>query len=243
MENTYEPNTFRDNLFALQDKEYAVFQSKLTPTVAPEKFIGVRVPEVRKLAKKLAQDEHLTSFLNELPHEYYDENMLHGLLISEIKDYDACIEETDKFLPYVDNWAVCDIMSPKIFAKNKDKLIEKIREWASSKDTYTCRFGIEMLMSHFLDGDFEPEYLEIVAKVRSTEYYVNMMIAWFFATALAKQWDATIPYVENHKLDNWTHNKTIQKAVESYRITNEQKVYLRSLKTLGGKTNGKNEHS
>lgn len=222
--------TFRERLFSLQDKEYAVFQSKLTPTVAPEKFIGVRVPEVRKLAKELAKEEELPSFLNELPHEYYDENMLHGLLISGMKDYDACIFETDKFLPYVDNWAVCDIMSPKIFAKNKGRLIEKIREWSASSDTYTCRFGIEMLMSHFLDDDFSPEYLDIVAKVRSTEYYVNMMVAWFFATALAKQWDATIPYVTGQKLDTWTHNKTIQKAIESYRITDEQKDYLRSLK-------------
>lgn len=233
MKNTLISSTFRDRLFELQDKEYAVFQSKLTPTVAPEKFIGVRVPEVRKLAKKLIKEEEWKGFLNELPHEYYDENMLHGLLISEIKDYDACIAEVDKFLVHVDNWAVCDIMSPKIFAKNKNKLLEKIREWAESKDTYTCRFGIEMLMSHYLDDDFAPEYLDIVAEVRSMEYYVNMMIAWFFATALAKQWDATIPYVEKHRLDTWTHNKTISKAIESYRITDNQKAYLRTLKIKG----------
>ena len=217
-------------LFELRDEEYAKFQAKLTPTVAPELFIGVRVPEVRKLAKKLKDNSDAAKFLKELPHKYYDENMLHGLLISEIKDYGEAISETDKFLPFVDNWAVCDIMSPKIFKKHKAELIEKIVEWTKSSETYTIRFGIEMLMSHYLDDDFKAEYLEIPAAVRSEEYYVNMMIAWFFATALTKQWDATIPYIENHKLEKWTHNKTIQKAIESYRITDEQKTYLRTLK-------------
>lgn len=217
-------------LFELRDEEYAKFQAKLTPTVAPELFIGVRVPEVRKLAKKLKDNPDAAKFLKELPHKYYDENMLHGLLISEIKDYGEAISETDKFLPFVDNWAVCDIMSPKIFKKHKAELIEKIVEWTKSSETYTIRFGIEMLMSHYLDDDFKAEYLEIPASVRSEEYYVNMMIAWFFATALTKQWDASILYIENHKLEKWTHNKTIQKAIESYRITDEQKTYLRTLK-------------
>ena len=217
-------------LFELRDEEYAKFQAKLTPTVAPELFIGVRVPEVRKLAKKLKDNPDAAKFLKELPHKYYDENMLHGLLVSEIKDYEEAINETDKFLPFVDNWAVCDIMSPKIFKKHKAELIEKIVEWTKSSETYTIRFGIEMLMSHYLDDDFKAEYLEIPAAVRSEEYYVNMMIAWFFATALTKQWDATISYIENHKLEKWTHNKTIQKAIESYRITDEQKTYLRTLK-------------
>ena len=217
-------------LFELRDEEYAQFQAKLTPSVDPELFIGVRVPEVRKLAKQLKNDPMVDAFLKELPHKYYDENMLHGLLISEIKDYDKAVEETDIFLPYVDNWAVCDIMSPKVFKKHKTELIEKIREWSGSGETYTIRFGIEMLMSHYLDDDFRAEYLEIPAAIRSEEYYVNMMIAWFFATALAKQWDSTIPYVENNRLDKWTHNKTIQKAIESYRITDEQKAYLRTLK-------------
>ncbi len=219
-----------DELLKLQDKEYAEFQSRLTPTISKEKFIGVRVPEVRKLAKKCVNQPETNEFLNTLPHKYYDENMLHGLLISEIKDYKKCIEEVDKFLPYVDNWAVCDIMSPKIFKKYKEELLEKIKEWSKSNETYTCRFGIEMLMSHFLDDDFKKEYLEIPAAVHSEEYYVMMIVAWFFATALAKQWDDTIKYIEENRLDKWIHNKTIQKARESYRITDEQKEYLKSLK-------------
>ena len=219
-----------ESLVELRDEEYAEFQAKLTPSVDPELFIGVRVPDVRKLAKLLKNDPNAEAFMQELPHKYYDENMLHGLLISDIKDYDKALEETNRFLPYIDNWAVCDIMSPKVFKKHKDKLIDSIRKWARSKETYTIRFGIEMLMSHYLDDDFRPEYLEIPAKVHSDEYYVNMMIAWFFATALTKQWDSAIQYVENVRLDKWTHNKTIQKAVESYRITDEQKTYLKTLK-------------
>ena len=217
-------------LFELRDEEYAKFQAKLTPSVDPKLFIGVRVPDVRKLAKELKNDPGVEVFLQELPHKYYDENMLHGLLISEIKDFDIAIKETDRFLPYVDNWAVCDIMSPKVFKKHKTELIECIRKWAKSKKTYTIRFGIEMLMSHYLDDDFKAEYLDIPARIRSDEYYVNMMSAWFFATALTKQWDSAIQYVENVRLDKWTHNKTIQKAVESCRITDEQKSYLRTLK-------------
>lgn len=217
-------------LFKLQNKKYAEFQAKLTPTVAREKFIGVRVPDVRKLAKAIYKDGAYEDFLKQLPHEYYDEDMLHGLILSEIKGYEVCVAAVDEFLPYVNNWAVCDIMSPKVFRKHKTELIEKIKEWVASKETYTCRFGMEMLMSHFLDEDFKAEYLKIPASVRSEEYYVNMMTAWFFATALAKQWDATIPYIENNKLDVWTHNKTIQKARESYRITDEQKEYLKGLK-------------
>lgn len=221
--------TIEKLLFALRDEKYAEFQAKLTPSVDREVFIGVRVPEVRKLAKQLKDERIVADFMSELPHKYYDENMLHGLLISEIRDYEKAIEETDRFLPYVDNWAVCDIMSPKVFKKHKSQLLEKIREWTASGDTYTVRFGIEMLMSHYLDGDFMPEYLEIPAKLRSDEYYVNMMIAWFFATALAKQWNAAIPYLEQGRLDEWTHKKTIRKAIESYRITDEQKAYLRTL--------------
>lgn len=217
-------------LFELQDIGYAEFQSKLTPTVPRETFIGVRVPELRKLAKNYIKDKESQKFLKELPHQFYDENMLHGLLLSEIKDYDSCINELDIFLPYVDNWAVCDIMSPKVFKKHKEKLLEKIKIWAASNQVYTCRFGLEMLMTHFLDEDYKPEYLEIAAGVHSEEYYVNMMIAWFFATALAKQWDTTIPYITENRLSEWVHNKTIQKARESYRITDEQKKYLKGLK-------------
>lgn len=222
--------TILDRLYELEDKEYADFQAKLTPGVPPESFIGVRVPMVRKLAKELIKANEYADFLQQLPHKFYDENMLHGLIISEIKNYDQCIAEVDKFLPYVDNWAVCDIMSPKIFKKNKEALLAKIVEWSGSEHLYTSRFGIEMLMSHYLDDDFKPEYLDIPASVHSEEYYLKMMIAWFFATALAKQWDVTIPYIENNKLDTWVHNKTIQKARESYRITDEQKEYLKTLK-------------
>ena len=222
----------REELFALQDVEYGDFQAKLTPGIPRDSFIGVRVPDLRKLAKRIIKEPETTDFLRELPHKYYDENMLHGLLLSEMKDYDACIAEVDQFLPYVDNWAVCDIMSPKIFKRDKAAILDKIKEWSASEKTYTCRFGIEMLMSFFLDEDFKPEYLDIPASVHSEEYYVQMMIAWFFATALAKQWDATVKYIENQRLDTWTHNKTIQKARESYRITPEQKEYLKTLKRV-----------
>lgn len=220
----------QERLFELQDKDYAAFQAKLTPTVPADTFIGVRVPQVRALAKVLIKDPVHEAFLEELPHRYYDENMLHALLVSLMKDYDACLAATDRFLPYVDNWAVCDIMSPKVFVKHKVELIDKIRVWASSDATYTCRFGLEMLMSHYLDEDFNRAYLDIPAAARSEEYYVKMMVAWFFATALAKQWDDTVPYLEARVLVPWTHNKTIQKACESYRITDEQKQYLRTLK-------------
>ena len=224
--------TIQKKLFELRDKEYAVFQSKLTPTVNPELFIGVRVPECRKLAKDLYKNNlcEVKEFLSELPHKYYDENMLHGLLISEIKELDVCIEYLEKFLPYVDNWAVCDIMSPKCFKKHKEELLPLIENWTKASEEYTIRFGIEMLMSHFLDDDFKSEYLKIVASVQSDKYYVNMMIAWFFATALTKQWDSTISYIEEGKLEDWVHNKTIQKARESYRISDEQKQYLNSYK-------------
>ncbi len=219
-----------NKLFELRDEKYAIFSSKLTPNIKKDNVIGVRVPIIRKLAKEYLKNEESKYFLNTLPHKYYDENMLHGLLISEIKDYDECINYLDKFLPYVDNWAVCDIMSPKVFKKNKDKLINKIKTWSKSKNTYTCRFALGMLMSYFLDEDFKREYLEIPVSIHSDEYYINMMIAWFYATSLAKQWDSTIPYLENNKLDKWIHNKTIQKAKESYRITQSQKEYLNNLK-------------
>ena len=225
-----EEVNIKEELFALQDSSYADFQAKLTPNIPRELIIGVRVPEARKLAKRLAREAEASQFLKGLPHEYYDENMLHGLLLSEMKNYDACIAAVEAFLPFVDNWAVCDIMSPKIFRKHKTALLEKIKEWSASEKTYTCRFGIEILMSYFLDEDFKPAYLEIPVSVHSEEYYVQMMIAWFFATALAKQWDTTIKYIEDQRLDPWTHNKAIQKARESQRITPEQKEYLKSLK-------------
>lgn len=220
----------RNELFALQDVSYGDFQAKLTPGIPRDLFIGVRVPEARKLAKRLAKEPEVSEFLRELPHTYFEENILHALLISEMQDYDVCIAAVDKFLPYVDNWAVCDILSPKIFKKHKTALLEKIKAWSASRKTYTCRFGIEMLMTHFLDEYFKPEYLEIPASVHSEEYYVQMMIAWFFATALAKQWDTAIQYIEENRLDKQVHNKTIQKARESRRLTPEQKEYLKSLK-------------
>lgn len=217
-------------LDALQDVEYRDFQSGLIPNVEKDYFIGVRTPELRKLAKVMAKREDVDEFLSELPHSTFDENQLHAFIISEIKDFDKCIEEVELFLPYVDNWATCDQMSPKVFKKKRALLMERIKEWIVSEKTYTVRFAIGMLMSHFLDEDFDKSYLDMVAEVRSEEYYINMMIAWYFATALAKQYDAVLPYIEGRRLDVWTHNKAIQKSVESRRITEKQKEYLKSLK-------------
>ena len=217
-------------LFSLQDKEYMKFLSKLTPNVSEDTIIGVRIPEIRKLAKKLVKNNEYKDFLKELPHKYYDENLLHGAIISESKNFEKCIKLLDNFLPFVDNWAVCDTISPKIFKKHKKELIEKIKEWSQSDKTYTCRFGVEMLMTHFLDEDFKKEYLEMVANIHSEEYYVKMVVAWFFATALAKQWDYAVIYLEDNRLDVWVHNKTIQKARESLRISLEKKEYLKKLK-------------
>ena len=183
--------------------------------------------------KNIARHEvyaEIDDFLSSLPHKYYDENNLHGFIIAEMKDYDRTIAEIDRLLPYIDNWATCDLIRPKLFSKNHDKLIKDIRRWMKSSKTYTIRFGIEMLMTHFLDDYFRPEYLEWVASITNDEYYVKMMVAWYFATALAKQYDATLPIIEQKRLASWTHNKTIQKAIESYRITDEQKEYLKGLK-------------
>lgn len=221
-----------EKLYALRDEKYAAFQSKLTPNVSPDLFIGVRVPVVRTLAKELKKSnpEEVKEFLNELPHKYYDENMLHGILLSLMKDYKESIDKVNLFLPYVDNWAVCDIMSPVSFKKHKDELINEIPKWIKSEDEYAIRFGIEMLMSHYLDEDFKPDYLYLAASVKSDKYYINMMTAWYFATALAKQWEDAVKILTGHLLDPWVHNKTIQKAKESYRITIEQKEYLETLK-------------
>ena len=221
----------REELFRLRDEKYRDFQIRLIPTVRPDSVIGVRTPELRQLAKQLATREDIPEFLNDLPHLYFDENQLHAFIVSLLKDYGRCMEETERFLPYVDNWATCDQMSPKVFGKHKKELLERIRVWLVSGETYTVRFAIGMLMEHFLDGDFDSAYPEMAAAVRSEEYYVNMMKAWYFATALAKQYDAALPFIEGRRLDEWTHNKAIQKALESYRITPKQKEYLRSLKT------------
>ena len=212
------------------DDKYKELQKKIIPTVQPDTIIGVRTPELRKYARQLLKRDDVNDFLHDLPHRYFDENQLHAFTISGIKDYVTCIDEVNRFLPYVDNWATCDQMSPKVFAKHKKELLEQIVKWMGSKETYTVRFGIGMLMQHFLDEDFDIKYPEMVAKIRSDEYYVNMMIAWYFATALAKQYDAVIPFIQGQKLEKWTHNKAIQKSVESYRISDEQKVYLKSLK-------------
>ena len=220
----------RNELLDMQDIKYREFQAKLMPTVDPEKMIGVRTPELRKYAKQVIKSGGAAEFINELPHEYFDENQLHAFIISEMKDYEKCITEVNRFLPYVDNWATCDQLSPKVFKKHKEELLREIRKWIRAEETYTIRFGIGMLMQHFLDEDFKAEYPEMVAAVKSEEYYVNMMIAWYFATALAKQYDEVISFIQNNRLDKWTHNKAIQKSVESNRISPEQKEYLKSLK-------------
>jgi len=220
----------RNALFAQQDEKYREFQIPLMPSVSPDSMVGVRTPELRKLAKEFGKREDIQLFLEDLPHKYFDENQLHAFILSGMKDYGACMDGVKAFLHYVDNWATCDQMSPKIFKKHRSELLSEIKNWLASKETYTIRFGVGMLMEHFLDEDFDPAYPKMVAKLRSTEYYVNMMIAWYFATALAKQYETVLPYIEERSLDDWTHNKTIQKAVESYRITPEQKEYLKSLK-------------
>ena len=220
----------RARLSEMQDLKYRDFSAKLTPTVPPERIIGVRTPALRKYAAELSKTEDAAAFMAALPHAYHEENSLHGFLIERIADYDACVAALDAFLPYVDNWATCDLMSPKCFRRNLPRLIGEIRRWMASEQTYTIRFGMEMLMRYYLDEAFDPAYLDLVAGVRSEEYYVNMMIAWFFATALAKQWDTTLPYIENCRLDVWTHNKAIQKAVESFRIPEDRKILLRAQK-------------
>lgn len=218
-------------LFDMQDTGYRDFHGKLIPNVAPERIIGVRTPALRKYAKQLAKTEGAAVFLEQLPHEYYEENNLHGFLLEQIKDYDACVAAWNRFLPYVDNWATCDMPAPKVFKKHLTEFVSQIRFWMDSGETYTVRFAIGMLMRCYLeDATFQTEYLEWVAAVQSEEYYVNMMVAWYFATALAKQWEAASPFIEERRLSQWCHNKSIQKAVESSRITPEQKNYLRGLR-------------
>ena len=220
----------RKELRKLQDTGYRDMQVTIIPSVSADSIIGVRTPALRQLAKEFSKHEDVSLFLEELPHKYFEENQLHAFILSGMKDAEVCIKLVDKFLPYVDNWATCDQMSPKIFKKNKKLLLEYVDKWIRSDHTYVKRFAIGMLMEHFLDEDFKTSYLTRVSKIRSDEYYVNMMTAWYFATALAKQYETALPFIEKHKLDIWTHNKTIQKAVESYRITPEQKEYLKTLK-------------
>ena len=217
-------------LFSMADEKYRDFQSKLMPTVPKEKIIGIRTPVLRKFAKDFSKKPEAEVFLKNIPHEYYEENNLHAFLLEFIDDYSKAAEKVTEFLPFVDNWATCDSMSPKIFGKHKAELLEHIEIWLSAKDTYSVRFGIKMLMEHFLGENFSLEYPGRVAKIESEEYYIRMMQAWYFATALAKQYDAVLPFIENRRLDKWTHNKAIQKATESYRITDGQKEYLKTLK-------------
>lgn len=217
-------------LFSKQDLAYCAFQAPLIPNLDKDLFIGVRLPELKKMAKEIGDKEFVKEFIKELPHHYYDENQLHAFVIANIKDYETCLKEVERFLPYIDNWAVCDTLKPNVFKKNKTKLINRIKEWLSSDHIYTQRFAIGQLMSLYLNEEFKEEYLELVSHIRSEEYYLNMMIAWYFATALAKQYDATIKYMEAKKLSTWVHNKAIQKALESYRVSDEHKEYLRSLK-------------
>ena len=222
--------SIRETLFSLREEKFAAFQARLIPNVAPERIIGVRTPALRKLAKTLRGSGEAEEFLKALPHDLFEENNLHAFLLCEMKDFDACVQAVEDFLPYVDNWATCDQMSPGVFRKNKQALLPYIRCWIASERCYTRRFGTGMLMSHFLDEDFREEYLCWVSDIHSEEYYVNMMIAWYFATALAKQYEAALPYLENRRLDPWVHNKTIQKAVESFRVSDEHKACLRALK-------------
>ena len=220
----------RKELKKLQDKGYRDMQVTIIPTVEADSIIGVRTPALRQLAKEFSKREEISEFLSDLPHKFFEENQLHAFILSGMKDAGSCIRLVDQFLPFVDNWATCDQMSPKIFKKHKQLLLEYVDKWIKSDHTYVKRFAIGMLMEHFLDEDFKTSYLTKVSKIRSEEYYVNMMIAWYFATALAKQYEDTLPFIEKQKLDKWTHNKSIQKAVESYRITPEQKEYLKTLK-------------
>ena len=223
-------NDILKQLFDLQDVTYKEFHSKLMPSVNKDTIIGIRVPVLRRYAKSIQGTQEANEFLNNLPHTYYEENNLHMLLISDIQDYTVCLYEIERFLPFIDNWATCDFPAPKCFSKHSKDLLEHIENWISSKETYTIRYGIGMLMRLYLDKDFDPAYLQGVADIDSDEYYVNMMIAWYFATGLAKQWDSVFPYIQNRCLSSWVHAKTIQKSVESYRISDKKKVLLKSFR-------------
>ena len=221
---------FKSELFALRDEWYRGFQCKLMPTVDESRVIGIRTPQLRNYARQIRDTAEAKEFLTLLPHKYYEENNLHGFLIEFFRDYDECVTALDRFLPFVDNWATCDSINPKVLGKNPERLITDIRRWLKSEDIYTVRFGLKMLMTHFLEENFKADYLDLAAATDCTEYYLSMMTAWFFATALAKQYDSALPYLKDRKLDRTTHNRAIQKAAESYRITDEQKTTLRALK-------------
>ena len=220
----------QEKLFELQDLKYKDFHSKLMPTVCKDKIIGVRVPQLRKFANELNKSELKTDFLNTLPHKYYEEDNLHAFLIEQINDFDECISALDNFLLFIDNWATCDMMAPKVLRENPDFLYEKIQEWTKSKHTYTVRFAVVTLMKIFMDERLDKKHLNLLLNIKSNEYYINMAIAWYLATALSSRWEMVIPYIENQEFNKWVHNKAIQKSIESYRITKEQKEYLKTLK-------------
>lgn len=224
--------TVYDRLIEVKDDEYKEFQAKLVPNISPDAILGVRTPQMRQIAKEVFNSPERDAFLKDLPHKYYEENLVHFFVIAMIRDFDECVSEVERFLPYVDCWPVSDQSSPKVFKKHHDKLLPCIRRWIASDHVYTARFGIRMLMNEFLGDDFDVEYPRLVA-ARSgpkEDYYINMMVAWYFATALAKNYDETIVFFEEHRLDDWVHRKSIQKAVESYRVTDEHKEYLKSLR-------------
>lgn len=224
---SFDTEKIHKKLFEMQDTAYKDFQSKLMPTVDKDTIIGIRIPLLRRFAKEYAKSEEAKAFMSCLPHTYYEENNLHGYMLEYITDYDTVVTEIEKFLPYINNWATCDTVSPGVLGKYPDRLIVKIKEWISSDKPYTVRYGLGMLMRYFLDGNFKKEYLDLAVSVKSEEYYVKMMVAWFFATSLAKQYDDTLPYIAEGKLENWTHNKTISKAIESYRVSDTHKATLK----------------
>ena len=222
--------TLYDILNEIKDDDYKIFQAKLVPNIPPETIIGVRTPQMRKIAKDVFESDYRDEFLNDLPHKYYEENLIHFFVLAMIRDFDECVAKVELFLPYVDCWPVSDQATPKSFKKNHQKLLPYIKKWISSQHVYTARFGIRMLMNEYLGEDFKEEYLELVACKKGEDYYLKMMIAWFFATALAKRYDESVKYIENRRLDEWVHKKAIQKALESYRVEDEHKKYLKSLK-------------
>ena len=222
--------TLYDRLIAEQDEEYRAFMVKLIPEVPPESVIGVRTPEMRAIAKELYKSPDRDAFLDTLPHAYYEENLIHFFVLAELKDFDESVKRTEAFLPYVDCWPVSDQATPKAFRKNRQKLLPYLRKWIASAHVYTARFGLRMLMNEFLDDDFKPEYLALASSNPGEDYYLKMMVAWYFATALAKQYDAAVPYLEQRRLDPWVHRKTIQKAIESFRVSDEHKAYLKTLR-------------
>ena len=219
-----------ERLSKFRNEKYRDFQSKLVPNISKDLILGVKTPEMRKIAKDIKGTQEAEDFLKELPHKYYEENLVHFFLIAMIKDFDECVEAVETFLPYVDCWPVCDQASPNVFKKNHSKILPLIKKWIDSDHVYTSRFGMRMLMNEFLGDDFKPEYLEWVASVKGEDYYVKMMVAWYFATALAKQYDESVIYIEKRRLDPWTHKKAIQKAIESFRVSDEHKEFLKTLR-------------